>query len=213
MEYSTEPGNARATPGILAAVPSLIGHSLVGLGVAQGLFGFRSKQVLAGAIICAGLADLDVIGVAWKIPYESFFGHRGFFHSIFFALVLATTMMPIGFRGLSPRRGRWWAIWGLFAFLACSHGVLDTMTHGYGGPAGHGVALLSPLDSTRYWMSWQPIVIAPGGLREFFDGGKMTDWGKAVLVSEALYLYLPTVALVVVGALVRRWRQRRLGCL
>ena len=43
----------------------------------------------AAAAILAVIPDLDVIGMRYGIPYGDMFGHRGFTHSLFFAVVLA----------------------------------------------------------------------------------------------------------------------------
>jgi inner membrane protein len=74
--------------------------------------------------------------------------------------------------------------------------VLDALTNG-----GLGIAFLSPLDSARYFAPWTPIEVSPIGIENFFS-----RWGLAVLRSEALYVGLPCLALVLASAAVRRLR-------
>jgi inner membrane protein len=69
-----------------------------------------------------------------------------------------------------------WA-WGIVAAVedhsvvgAASHGILDAMTNG-----GLGVALLSPLDTTRYFRPWRPIQVSPISLRRFFSDEGVRD--------------------------------------
>ncbi len=40
-------------------------------------------------MICTEIPDLDAIGFWLGVPYKSFFGHRGFTHSIAFAVLLS----------------------------------------------------------------------------------------------------------------------------
>lgn len=47
-----------------------------------------TKKLWILGIICSILPDADVIGFKFGITYESFWGHRGFSHSLLFALLL-----------------------------------------------------------------------------------------------------------------------------
>ena len=70
----------------------------------------------------------------------------------------------------------------LFFFLiAATHGVLDAFTNG-----GLGIALFSPFDTGRYFMPFRPLVVAPIGF-----GAMFSEWGLAVIVSEAKWVWLP----------------------
>lgn len=92
------------------------------------------RTVVAGMGL-AILPDADVVAFAAGIPYASTFGHRGFTHSLVFALV--TTLLAAMW--LRPARGRRLAV-GMFLFVAAvSHPLLDALTNG-----GLGVALLWP---------------------------------------------------------------------
>jgi inner membrane protein len=47
------------------------------------------KRVWIMGIACSVLPDLDVIGFRFGIHYSDFWGHRGFTHSLIFAVILA----------------------------------------------------------------------------------------------------------------------------
>ena len=152
-----------------------------------------SKGVWVIGAICAVVPDLDVIGFRFGIPYGDFWGHRGFTHSPVFAALLALVIVVFGFRhGVSRLRAP--LLW-LYLFLAtASHGLLDAMTDG-----GLGVALFSPFDNHRYFFPWTPIRVSPIGISHFFSAR-----GFAVLRSELLWIWIPTILLMTVALLLRR---------
>ena len=84
------------------------------------------------------IPDLDVVGFRFGIHYGDFLGHRGFTHSLAFAIFLAGSVLIFAFsRGVSDLSRP--ALW-VYLFLAtASHGFLDAMTDG-----GLGVALFAP---------------------------------------------------------------------
>jgi len=67
-------------------VPTIISHTVVAVAAGKAL---APKDVPAHfwqlAIVCSIIPDADVIGLYLGVPYEHFFGHRGFFHSPFLA--------------------------------------------------------------------------------------------------------------------------------
>ena len=66
---------------------------------------------------------------------------------------------------------------------------------------GLGVAFFSPLDTTRYFFSVRPVAVSPIGI-----GGLFSDYGIRVLVSEAMWIWLPTgIAFVVLRTFQRLW--------
>jgi inner membrane protein len=141
--------------------------------------------VIAG-IFAAILPDIDVLAFRFGIPYGATFGHRGFTHSIVFALAIAL----IGTIIVRPRSP------AVFAFLflcAMSHAVLDSMTNG-----GLGVAFFSPFSNERYFLPWRPIRVSPIG-PSFFS-----PRGLATLASEVVWVWIPCVVLGLVGKYVRR---------
>lgn len=135
------------------------------------------------------LPDLDVVGFAFGIRYEDFLGHRGFSHSIAFAMLAGAAVLP-----LFPERS--WRLWLFFTLVTASHGLLDAMTDG-----GLGIAFFSPFVTTRYFLPWRPIAVSPIGILEFFS-----SWGVAALWTEVLYVWIP-VGLATLG--VRVFRKRK----
>lgn len=175
-------------------MPSLVSHAAVA--VAAGVaFAPRDvpTQFWTLAILCSVLPDADVIGFSFGIPYHHFFGHRGFFHSPFFGLLLSLFIVSIFFRDVDILSVRWFFYFIFFVLLAASHGVLDAFTNG-----GLGISLLSPFDNTRIFFSWTPIEVSPIGLKAFFS-----KWGLAVIKSELQWIWLPSALLAVLSTLIR----------
>jgi inner membrane protein len=142
---------------------------------------------LAAALAAVSvLPDLDVIAFGLQIPYEHALGHRGFSHSLLFAVLLA----PLGaaiFRRSAPLVGKPWLILLALFFAACaSHGVLDASTD-----AGLGIGFFVPFSDERFFLPWRPILTSPLGIRAFFDGN-----GGAILFNEFVWVWVPMLLLV-----------------
>ena len=173
---------------------SCFSHPAVPLAIACWTPSLRRPSLLITAALLSAVPDLDAIGYWAGVPYESWCGHRGFTHSIAFALACALVLAPVFARrcGVPTKR--------VVAFLCAamaSHGVVDMATNG-----GHGIALLWPFSTARLFWPWHPIEVAPLGIRAFFS----VD-GVEVLCSEALWLWGPAA---IVGAL-GLWCMRRRG--
>jgi len=136
--------------------------------------------------------DADVIAFRFGIPYAHLFGHRGFSHSIAFAALLATFAWWLRSDEDAPVGGP--RIWTILFLSTVSHGVLDAMTSG-----GLGVAFFSPFSNHRYFFDWRPIMVAPIGVARFFS-----ERGLAVLKSEFVYVWLPSVGLIGLSLLLRK---------
>jgi len=152
------------------------------------------KRVWAAGALCSIFPDIDVIGFRFGIPYGNFWGHRGFTHSLLFAVLLAGAAAAILCRHKNSGIGRF-ALFGYLFLAMASHGVLDAMTNG-----GLGVAFFSPFDNQRYFFPWRPIRVSPISLHRFF-----TSRGYAVLQSELLWIWLPAFAF---AAVVLAWKAR-----
>jgi inner membrane protein len=138
------------------------------------------------------LPDADVLAFRFGVPYAAALGHRGFTHSITFALALALLGAVLS-RPLRTAPSRAF----VFLFVATiSHALLDALTTG-----GLGVALLWPFSAERFFAPVQVIAVSPISLSRF-----LTDRGLAVLRSELLWVWLPAVALTAALALARRGR-------
>ena len=128
-------------------MPTIISHMAVPLAIGLAL----GKEVVPRRLMLIGmlasvLPDLDVIAFKLGIGYGTAFGHRGFSHSILFALLIA--LLGKSYHGklrTSELRA------ALFLFVnTLSHSLLDAFTTG-----GMGVALLwaffgGALLCTRY---------------------------------------------------------------
>lgn len=131
-------------------------------------------------MIACVLPDLDVIGFKFGIEYASQFGHRGFTHSIFFALVLGLIAL-IAHKKLdcSPI-----AAFLFISVCTVSHPLLDALTDG-----GLGVALFWPYDNMRFFFPWTGIEVSAMG-RGFFSMRSLS-----VLVSEFRCILCPAIML------------------
>lgn len=149
----------------------------------------KLRLLVAGAF-CAVAPDLDVAAFSFGIPYEHPLGHRGLWHSIPFAAILAAAV------ALLVARRSWPRAWLYLFLVTASHGLLDAFTDG-----GLGIALLSPFDTTRYFFPFRPIEVSPLSVRAFF-----TARGWTILASELLWVWLPCALL---GATLFAVGQRR----
>lgn len=117
--------------------------------------------------------DLDVWAFRLGIPYEAPWGHRGAAHSLLLAVVVGLLLGAITRLGKNGP----FLLTALFAaFVAASHGVLDGMTDG-----GEGVAFFWPFDTTRYFLPWRPLPVAPLGFGVFSVRAAGVFLGEAVL--------------------------------
>lgn len=175
-------------------MPSTLTHALTGILPAVAIFP-RSmpRRFWLAALVVPTFPDLDVIGFRLGVDYGHFFGHRGFFHSLCFALLLSLAL-TLDMRGIRRLSRRWWAVLAFFFGVLAAHDLLDAMTNG-----GLGIALLSPFDNTRYFFPWTPIQVSPIGL-----GGFLTRWGAEALWSEVKYVWLPVFAFSLVAYGLRR---------
>lgn len=175
-------------------MPSIISHTAVA--VAAGL-ALAPRDVpphfWSLAILCSIIPDADIIGFYFGIPYNHFFGHRGFFHSPFFALLMCILIVGVFFRDIEILSRQWFFYLIFFFLVSASHGIIDAFTNG-----GLGIALLSPFDNTRYFSPWTPIRVSPIGVTAFFS-----KWGLTVLKSELLWIWLPSFLIVIVSMFVR----------
>ncbi|MDR2550154.1 MAG: metal-dependent hydrolase [Desulfobulbus sp.] len=175
-------------------MPTVITHMAVPLAVGLGL----GRRIVPGPLLACGvvasmLPDLDVVGFKLGIAYAADLGHRGFSHSIVFALAIAALAAPILRRFRVPWSASFWFL--LFAIV--SHALLDACTTG-----GKGVALFWPFSGHRFFAPYQVIEVSPLSIARFMSGR-----GIAVLLSELYWVWMPSAAL---GALL--FCGRRLMC-
>src|SRR5213082_2761367 len=147
------------------------------------------------SMLCAVLPDADALGLAFGVPFDSMFGHRGLTHSLAFALALAFAVVALFFRDAPDRR----ALVLFFFLVTASHGALDALTNG-----GPGVAFFAPFSGARYFFPFRPIVVSPIGIGSFFS-----DRGLAVIKSELLWVWLPASFVVALVLILRLWARER----
>ncbi|MDR2507334.1 MAG: metal-dependent hydrolase [Candidatus Accumulibacter sp.] len=166
-------------------MPTILSHPAPILALGAGL-GFRriSPRLLFAAMFFTIVPDFDVIGFKLGIAYADLFGHRGFSHSLFFALCCGT----LGFWIAPVLRCRRITAFILFFIAVASHIALDAATSG-----GLGVAAFWPHSDTRYFFPWRPIRVSPLSLKAFFGAR-----GVAVLTSELLWVWLPSAILALI---------------
>ena len=172
-------------------MPSIFSHPAVPLALTIGLGAniIPPRLLLAGIAGCI-LPDADVITFHLDVSYGSVLAHRGFTHSILFALMCGALAAACATRLRTSRRTA-----SLFVGIAtASHGVLDAMTTG-----GSGIAFFWPLTDERYFLPVQMILVSPISPSRFFS-----ERGLAVLASELMWVWLPACLFAVTIWLARR---------
>ena len=174
-------------------MPSSISHVAVPITIAS-IAGKRNvpKALVRAGIAAAVIPDLDLLGVAFGIPFEHALGHRGFFHSPVFGSLYALVSLG-AWRKLGPSRSM---VFGVIFLSILSHGVLDAATYG-----SVGVAFLSPFSNERFLFPWRPIPAVPTELARILGLG-----GLAVVVAEVVWIWIPCLVVIAVFRLLRKPR-------
>jgi len=170
---------------------SIISHPAVPLALSVALGPERIPPALTVvACVASVLPDIDALGFAAGVPYGHTFGHRGFTHSLFFALMTAVFCCLFAKRlGTTP-----WIAFLMVFVAAASHGFLDSLTTG-----GMGVAFFSPFSNRRYFLPWHVIQVSPIGVSRFFS-----ERGLRVLRSELEWIWLPCSLVAMLGLGIRK---------
>ncbi|MGZ3871421.1 MAG: metal-dependent hydrolase [Bacteroidia bacterium] len=173
---------------------SAFGHALTSIAIGSGYSKktINAKFVILG-IICSILPDADVISFKLGVHYGDFWGHRGFTHSILFAIILGSLVTFIFYKNdFFNKQGLKYFLF--FTFCTASHGILDAMTSG-----GLGVAFFSPFDTSRYFLPWRPIKVSPIGAGKFFS-----ERGLLILKSEAVWIGIPSAIYILAMLLIKK---------
>jgi inner membrane protein len=173
-------------------MPTIISHPAVLLAL-HPVFKLPTSILVMGAI-CTAIPDADVIGFRLGIRYGDVLGHRGFSHSLFFALILSAAITFTFFRNSNELKRRRFQIFVFLFLCTASHGVFDALTDG-----GLGVAFFSPFSSTRYFFPVRPIEVSPIGIFHFLSGPVIS-----VLTSEFLFIWLPCLVLFLTDLLLTK---------
>jgi inner membrane protein len=168
-------------------MPTIITHAFTGIASGSALYKKTFPRCFwLLTIICSIIPDADVICFKLGIPYSSFWGHRGFFHSLFFSCILSTiTGFILAWVGKREwKEGFLYA--GYFSIVTSLHGILDAFTNG-----GLGIALLSPFIEKRYFFPVTPIKVSPIGIKSFIN-----ERGIEILMNEILWVWVPCICIV-----------------
>jgi len=170
-------------------MPSIVSHAAVPLALGLGL-GERhiAHPLLAAGIAASMLPDADVILFRFGATYGSAWSHRGFSHSLAFAILVGLVAAVLLRKAAPPLLA-----FAFVGFSAASHGLLDMMTNG-----GHGVAILWPLTDQRYFFDWRPIQVSP------LAAGRFVKRAVAVIETELLWIWLPAILVARVLRAARR---------
>lgn len=169
-------------------------HAFAAFAIGKSTLKKYSTKIAVLGMICAIFPDVDVLSFHYGIPYDSFWGHRGFIHSILFALLFSLIITSLFFRSEKTFSKTWFTLLTFFFIATVSHGVLDALTNG-----GLGVAFFSPFDNTRYFFPWHPVQVSPVNVHSFFS-----EWGIRVLKSEIVYIWIPSILLMMASLLIRK---------
>lgn len=146
------------------------------------------RLALAGAA-CAVMPDADFLMYVLHLDsYGGTYGHRGFTHSIGFALLVGAIGALLA--GRHPPRSRWLTA-AYLALCTASHPLLD-------GLIDRGIcnAWLWPLDGARHCLPWRPILM---------QGVPLFGLGR--LGQELLWIGVPLLLLANAG-MGLRWATR-----
>ena len=163
-------------------MPTIISHAAVPFALGTGLGDKRiPRALLLFGIFASMLPDADVALFRFGATYNDVWSHRGFSHSLGFAVFLGLLAALLLRKTVQPLIA--------FAFAASSagsHGLLDMLTNG-----GHGVAFLWPLSDQRYFFDWRPIQVSPLAATRFLTKA------AAVAKSELVCIWLPLIIVAV----------------
>jgi inner membrane protein len=173
-------------------MPTVVSHSLVAIAFSEAFEKSKTLKFWTLSILCSIIPDIDVVMFGFGIPYQHMFGHRGFTHSVVFALIIAFFTVCFGYREIGKYTKKWWKYFCYFLILLLVHDLLDAMTSG-----GLGIGFFIPFDSTRYYLPFRPIRASPLSLTRLFDSE-----GKRVIVSEIVWVWIPTGALLLLSKLI-----------
>ena len=167
---------------------SVFGHAIVGYTITKAASIKNYKWLLLLAILSSVFPDLDVLTFNFGIPYSHPFGHRGFTHSIVFAIIWAVLLMF--FFGKQNR-----VLWFIVIFFSTVfHGILDAMTTG-----GKGIGFFIPFNNERFFFPFRPIQVSPLRIEKFFS-----EWGIQVILSEVKYILIPCIIVLLILKLIKK---------
>lgn len=158
---------------------------------------FTGTKFFLLGVFCSVIPDADVVMHNW-VEYDSFFGHRGFFHSFFFCAILAIFITDTFYRNEKMFSKTSWMYIIYFFLCGASHGLLDMLTSG-----GLGVAIFSPFYNERFFFGWHPIRVSPMSISRFFS-----ERAYVILASELKWIGIPCAIWMGLTMVVRMFRRK-----
>ncbi|ARU03672.1 metal-dependent hydrolase [Comamonas serinivorans] len=177
-------------------MPTVFTHLAPPIAAALALGSARvPPRMLLVGMLAAVLPDLDGLAYLTQLSsslYGSFWGHRGFTHTLGFAVLMGV----LGLWLCRLWQGKPWQ--GFVWLMACtlSHPLLDMMTSG-----GAGIALFAPLSNAREFLPWRPVRVSPISASQL-----LSSRGAAVLLSEFQYIWMPLLLIGLSGFALRHTR-------
>jgi inner membrane protein len=180
-----------------------ITHVALGAVIGDALFGKKlGKKAMVIGAAAQSIPDIDFVNGIWLRPVDDLLAHRGFTHSILFALLMSALIGWIAFR-LNRRQSLPLVSWMFFIGLEMSvHLLLDCFNC-------YGTGLFEPFSHERF--SVNAIYVAD----PFFsiwpgiacivlifmkpDSTARTLWSRVPLVTTILYLVFAIVAKTIVA--------------
>ena len=170
-------------------MPSLIGHTLVGVASAslgrKVLKNISIRKLIFLSFIAANAPDFDVLFHHLGLDHLEFFAHRnGFFHSVFFCLLFGFITAYVFFRNLLFKMSLY------FFLVSFSHLLFDSMTKDI------GVSFLYPFMKEEFIFPIAPLLPSGFSLDEFQAGG--------VIFREAMIIWLPCISILLLTFFVKK---------
>ncbi|MDD5358773.1 MAG: metal-dependent hydrolase [Sulfurovaceae bacterium] len=172
-------------------MPTIISHVAVPLAAGVGLGrDVISRRLIFVGFIASIMPDFDVVAFRLGIAYSDQLGHRGFTHSILFAIILGI-FAALFYSKLKTKP----LVAFIFVFIATiSHGLLDMLTNG-----GLGIAFFWPFTEQRFFFPKQFIQVSPLSLHRLFSPA-----GLAVVKSELLWVWFPALSIMLFFIIIRK---------
>jgi inner membrane protein len=175
-------------------MPTICTHPAAALALTTYLEERPRASLLVMGGVCTLVPDADVVAFLLGIPYGHPLGHRGFGHSLLFAVLVGGLLSWFWNAAVESRPGSA-VLFGYLTVAIASNGLLDAMTNG-----GEGVGFFIPFDNGRYFLPWRPIHVSP------LSTGGFLEHGYSVFLSELKWVWIPALLVAAIGTLVSRFR-------
>ncbi|MDR0466677.1 MAG: metal-dependent hydrolase [Deltaproteobacteria bacterium] len=150
-------------------------------------------RLAVAMLIASVLPDIDMIGYALGHRHPSLFAHRGFTHSLAFALAVGLLALAAAPR-MKTKRGL--AFFAVFLTIL-SHSFLDALG-GY-----YGVSFFQPFDEARYALPWPSFI---SSWLSWWSPHRLFSswWADRFVRIELLTVWTPCAIFALAGFLFRR---------